>query len=220
MIKFQVPILKSLRGQASRVSLLSRRFSKDDRGIAAIEFAIIAPVMIGMYFGLAEIASAISVDRRVSHSTNVIGDLATQQPELKDNDIAEVISAALRVMGIRDASDVSIDMESFIKPTAAGAPESQGRIRLNQSTGVLTAFDATTLDEKLLNDKSGVTYSFGACSCGNTIFNPIETPPASCAPRLPASITPGPPPVTMIFSCPPVASDLSVMMRANFRASS
>ncbi len=159
MIKFQVPTLKSLRGQASRVSLLSRHFSEDDRGIAAIEFAIIAPVMIGMYFGLAEIASAISVDRRVSHSTNVIGDLATQQPELKDDDIAEVISAALRVMGIRDASDVSIDMESFIKPTAAGAPESQGRIRLNQSTGVLTAFDATTLDEKLLNDKSGVVVT-------------------------------------------------------------
>ena len=89
---------------------LSARYRDDERGIAAIEFAIIAPIMIGMYFGLAEIASAISVDRRISHGTNVAGDLATQQPDLKDGDIEEIISAAVRVMGVSNASQISIDM--------------------------------------------------------------------------------------------------------------
>ena len=46
----------------------------------------------------------------------------------------------------------------------------------------------------------GVTYSLGACSCGNTIFKPIDGAPTSRAPRLPASITPGPPPVTTTIS--------------------
>lgn len=138
---------------------LSRRYRDDERGIAAIEFAIIAPVMIGMYFGLAEIASAISVDRRISHGTNVAGDLSTQQPELKDIDIEEVISAAVRVMGVPDASQISIDMESFILPAPDQAPESQGRIRFNNSVGNWTPYDASGLDEKLLNSKSGVVVT-------------------------------------------------------------
>jgi len=107
---------------------ISRKFRRDEDGIAAIEFAIIAPVMIGMYFGLAEIASAISVDRRISHGTNVAGDMATQQPEIRD-------------------------------PDAGQPPESRGRIRVNNSAGGFTNFDASGLDEKILNARSGVVVT-------------------------------------------------------------
>lgn len=138
---------------------LSQQYRDDDKGVAAIEFAIIAPIMIMMYFGLAEIASAISVDRRISHGTNVVGDLSTQQAELKDADIEEVISAAIRVMGVNDASKISIDMESFILPAADQPPESRGRIRLNSSVGNFTPFDASGLDPKILNAKSGVVVT-------------------------------------------------------------
>jgi len=139
--------------------VLARRFQKDEDGVAAIEFAIIAPVMIMMYFGLAEIASAISVDRRVSHGTNVAGDLATQQPELKDDDIEEVVSAALRVLNIQDVNSVSLDIESFILPAAGQPPESQGRIRVNNAAGNWGVFDASGLDQKLLNENSGVVVT-------------------------------------------------------------
>lgn len=148
---------------------LSRRYRDDEAGIAAIEFAIIAPVMIGMYFGLAEIASAISVDRRVSHGTNVAGDLATQQPQLRDADIDEVVSAALRVMGINDVGKVSMDIESFILPAEGQPPESRGRIRVNRAAGSFTNFNAASLDTKLLNAKSGVVVTRVAYK-----YTPIE----------------------------------------------
>ena len=138
---------------------LTRRFRQDERGIAAIEFAIIAPIMVGMYFGLAEIASAISVDRRISHGTNVAGDLATQQPQLKDADIEEVVAAALRVMQVPNVDQVSIDIESFILPAEDQPAESRGRIRVNSAVGNFADFDASTLDEKLLNSKSGVVVT-------------------------------------------------------------
>ena len=154
--------LKSaLRATSARFSLrqYTRRFRDDEDGIAAIEFAIIAPIMIGMYFGLAEIAHAISTDRRISHGTNVAGDIATQQPELLGASIEEVLSAALRVMDIPDVDQVSIDMESFILPAAGQPAESQGRIRLNSGVGNFTSFDATNLDPKLLNENSGVVVT-------------------------------------------------------------
>lgn len=138
---------------------LVKRYRENERGIAAIEFAVIAPVMIGMYFGLAEIASAISVDRRISHGTNVAGDLATQLAELKDGEIEEVVAAALRVMDIADVSNVSMDIESFILPEADEDPESRGRIRVNSVGGEFAQFDAEDLDEKLLNESSGVVVT-------------------------------------------------------------
>ena len=39
---------------------------------------------------------------------------------------------------------------------------------------------------------------FGACSCGSSMLHPTERPPASRAPRLAASISPGPPPVMTV----------------------
>lgn len=154
--------LKStLRSTASRFSLrnYTRRFRDDERGIAAIEFAIIAPIMIGMYFGLAEIAHALSTDRKISHGTNVAGDLATQQPEIVDDGIEEIISAALRVMDIPDVQNVSIDIESFILPAAGQPAESQGRIRLNNAISNFDSYDTTNLDTKLLNENSGVVVT-------------------------------------------------------------
>ena len=37
-------------------------------------------------------------------------------------------------------------------------------------------------------------YGFEYCSNGNRMFRPMLLPPASCAPRLAASMMPGPPP--------------------------
>ncbi len=138
---------------------IALKLRDDESGVAAIEFAIIAPIMIGMYLGLAEIASAIGVDRRVSHSTNVAGDLATQQPEIRDAEIEEIVSAALRVLNVQDITKVSMDIESFILPDAGQAPESRGRIRVNSSAGNFTNFDASGLDTKILNENSGVVVT-------------------------------------------------------------
>ena len=65
-------------------------------------------------------------------------------------------------------------------------------------------------------------YRFGNCSNGKRIFSPMVFPPASAAPRLAASIIPGPPPEVTTnrcrFDCSLLAH--SVSMAASLRASS
>ena len=56
-------------------------------------------------------------------------------------------------------------------------------------------------------------YGLPPCSNGSSMFSPIEGAPASFAPRLAASMIPGPPPVM-------IASPLSPTRRAVSRASS
>lgn len=54
------------------------RFARDGRGVSAVEFALLAPVMIAIYFGLAEFCQGFMAQQRVSHATSQIADLVAQ----------------------------------------------------------------------------------------------------------------------------------------------
>ena len=41
-----------------------RRFARDRRGVSAVEFALLAPVMIGLYLGCVEISDGVAVTAR------------------------------------------------------------------------------------------------------------------------------------------------------------
>ena len=143
---------------SQRLLHTTARLRREDDGSAAIEFAFIAPVMILMYFGLAEIASAISVDRKISHGTNVAGDLITQDAEMDLAEIEEALSAAIRVMTVNDGGKVTVEMRSYTMDSDDKI-RSEGIVQLNKGANTLPAFDPSTLDDKLLSDKSGIVVT-------------------------------------------------------------
>lgn len=55
-----------------------KRFFRDTAGVAAIEFAFIGPVLITMYFGVAELTQALLAQRRTAHAASTMGDLVAQ----------------------------------------------------------------------------------------------------------------------------------------------
>jgi len=101
MLKFKSLQNKSPKSLRARLyNAVPAKFKNDEAGIAAIEFAFIAPIMLFMYFGMAEVATAISVDRNVSHSANVAGDLTTQSQTVSAAEMTEIMTATMLVMGI------------------------------------------------------------------------------------------------------------------------
>lgn len=61
--------------------MLTRSIStlgRDQRGVAAVEFALLAPLMVMVYFGVAELTEGLMTSRKVSHVASAIGDLAAQ----------------------------------------------------------------------------------------------------------------------------------------------
>lgn len=132
-------------------------FLRDKSGVAAIEFALIAPIMIAIYFGLAEVASAISVDRRVSHTANVVGDLATQTTEVTNDDVSEIFAAAVRVLDLNDISSVTIEITSY-ELDSNDMPVLLGMATLNPGQS-LPPFDPGTVDNRILNNTSGVVVA-------------------------------------------------------------
>lgn len=59
-------------------------FWRDRSGVSAVEFALIAPVLIIFYCGLAELTQSMMAQRRLSAIASTIGDLVGQSPQLSD----------------------------------------------------------------------------------------------------------------------------------------
>lgn len=150
------------------LSGLSRQFPtleklrKNDDGVAAIEFAFIAPVMIALYFGMSEIAMGIMADRDVSHATSVTADLATQLPTYNTVQVADIMTATVAVLNIPDKKlgEITIELNSFQKLND-GTIQEVGYARLGPaiSAGGPANYDASGLSTEMLNAQSGAVVA-------------------------------------------------------------
>ena len=71
-----------------------KQFARDQRGLAAVEFALLAPALIALYFGLAELTEAGMATHKVRHVASAVGDLASQNPTLTPGQITDIFSVA------------------------------------------------------------------------------------------------------------------------------
>lgn len=67
------------RARACVATVLSR-FDADRRGTAAVEFALIVPVMFSLFVGTVEFSQALTVDRRVTQAAASSADLIARAP--------------------------------------------------------------------------------------------------------------------------------------------
>jgi Flp pilus assembly protein TadG len=90
------------------------RFRKSERGVAAIEFALIIPVMLFTFFGVAEISSYILAARKVSNVASIAADLVAQDRSVDDGEIADIMGAIDVVLSPFNASDAKVIISSVV----------------------------------------------------------------------------------------------------------
>lgn len=78
MIDLAIKLLRDFRLQLAV-------FSGNARGLAAIEFALILPLMLATLFGVVGATSAISIDRKVTLIARTLSDLTSQGPNVNDS---------------------------------------------------------------------------------------------------------------------------------------
>lgn len=67
------------------------RFCRERRGIAAVEFALIVPVLLIMYFMTLEASQAIETSKKVSRIGSMVADLVTQQQSVMKADLDAIM---------------------------------------------------------------------------------------------------------------------------------
>lgn len=128
------------------VRLRQSRFRHDQRGIAAVEFALLLPLMLMIYMGLVELSRGMRAAQKMDIVAHALADLTAQilpidgkAPTanctastaacINENDITQIFSAATTLMsGINDpnlATKMKMTItEVNIIGTPAGAPTS------------------------------------------------------------------------------------------------
>ena len=95
-----------------RLTDLPKRLLRDQRGVSAIEFALIAPIMILIYFGLVEFSQGFMAERRSSHAASIVADLVAQSSQTSKKDLDSIFQVGDVVMKPFAASGLSIIVSS------------------------------------------------------------------------------------------------------------
>ncbi len=88
------------------------RFKKNNEGVAAVEFAILAPFMIILFLGMVEVSDLMMAHRRVTIVTSTVADLVAQAEQITDDDVADVFDASRLIMSPYDSTAIQIRVTS------------------------------------------------------------------------------------------------------------
>ena len=150
------------RSVISRLQGGMRRFVADRRGVSAVEFAMIAPLMITLYLGGVEVTQGVSVSRKTTLVARTVADLVAQDTNVTNADMNDILSASAAVASPYTTSNLkvtvsSVTIDSSGKATVAWSDSLNGTAR---SVG-----SAVTLNSALAIPNSSliwgeVTYNY------------------------------------------------------------
>lgn len=81
-----------------RLNRTVRRLRGDRSGVGAVEFALIAPVLIVLYMGSLEISVAMSVNKKLARAASTVADLVTQDDSVDKALLTSMVNVAQSVM--------------------------------------------------------------------------------------------------------------------------
>ncbi len=99
-------------------------FRRDRGGVAAIEFAFIAPILLAMYFLTMEFSQDIETNKKVSRIGSMVADLVAQQRDtVSADDLADIMRIAQTTLAPYNRSSptiiiTGIQLSSDATPTA------------------------------------------------------------------------------------------------------
>jgi Flp pilus assembly protein TadG len=127
--------------------MLSRlkRFANDSRAVAAVEFALILPLLITLYFGTVEAASLYAVDRRVATVASTMADLVSRERKcITNTTLTTYFSAATSTMQPYSTTSLK-QVVSMLKVSSAGAVTVQWSKAYGTGATALTTGTNTTV---------------------------------------------------------------------------
>ena len=81
---------------------------RDERGVSAVEFALIVPVVLILLIGMVYINEALTVHRKLRQVTIAAADLIAQQDEVTEENVALTLAGAASLLSPYDTASLSL----------------------------------------------------------------------------------------------------------------
>lgn len=110
--------------------------SRNDSGAALVEFALLAPVMILLFFGTVEVVQALEAHRKLAHTSAAVGDIIARERKLDGGEVQDILAAGPAMMAPFPSAGLGLRVMSF-------SADAGGSVRLDwQAAGSAYAGDA------------------------------------------------------------------------------
>jgi Flp pilus assembly protein TadG len=203
-------IMKPVLEMLSRAYASAHRLIRDSNGIAAVEFAMILPIMLVLLFGTVEFSSGVEVDRKVNLVAHTLSDLTSQSPTtgVTDAELGFFFSAGTSILQPYSSAPLNqVISELYVDPNTGQAYVQwskgfQGGVaRAKGSTVSIPATLAVTGTYLIFTEVNYLykpTIGYVMSSAGVTLSATAYTRPrqASCV------IYPGVTPPAVVPGCP------------------
>jgi Flp pilus assembly protein TadG len=121
------PLWNAIVRQGDRLRGARKRFSRDERGVSAIEFVLIFPLLVTMLAGTVDIGQALTVSRKMNQVVSTLGDMTSQQTAWTTTDIDAIIAGTATIIEPFNKSDLKIDLVILDVDAALSAKVNWGR---------------------------------------------------------------------------------------------
>lgn len=138
------------------------RFGRDRRGVSAVEFAFVAPVMIGLYLGCVEISDGVAADRKVSLIGDALANLSAQVTTISTSDMTNILNASSSIISPYSAANLQatvscLNIDSTGKVTVAWSATLNGTARATGSSVTIPSALAVPNSQLLFGE---ATYAY------------------------------------------------------------
>jgi Flp pilus assembly protein TadG len=140
-----------------------RGLLRDKRGVSAVEFALVLPIMISLYLGLGEIATGVGIDRKVALTARALSDLCSQATStISNSEMSNILDATTSVMAPYSTTPLkvvvtAINIDSSGKATVGWSDTRGGTARAVGSTVTIPSALAIPSTQLILSE---VTYGY------------------------------------------------------------
>ena len=146
-------------------------FRADNKGVAATEFALIAPILIALYLGGTEASIAISVYRKVGLASAMTGDALTQIADPDEVAVRNVLALGHSVIKPYDAQELTVTATVvWIDNLGKGNIDCSMSTTAGQEAVKLTPYDVPTRLASMRNRSVIVTTASYAYSPMGTLI--------------------------------------------------
>ena len=83
---------------ARRLTRSLRHFAREHRGLAAVEFALLLPMMMTLYLGSVEVSTGVAIQRKVTLTARALADLSSQFTTIDNADMSNILSASTDII--------------------------------------------------------------------------------------------------------------------------
>jgi Flp pilus assembly protein TadG len=173
----------SFRFISNKLASAGRRIGEDRRGVSAIEFVLIFPILVSLLAGTVDFGQALIVTRKMNQIVSTLGDMVSQKSSWTTSDISAIIAGSATIMQPFDTTNLKIklavlDVSSSLVTTVnwaqaynTTAPSKGGASPVTVATNlkesgvqlivVEATYSLTTPFSSLLKPVTGVTsYSY------------------------------------------------------------